>query len=329
MSAPTSFKAYRLFGSGDRPTGRIVAMPPSELSAGDVLVRTAYAGVNYKDALAAHGINGIVRNFPRTGGIDLFGTVSSSGDPRFEAGDPVMVHGFGIGVDHDGGFAEYARVPGDWVMPLPAGLTLHEAASLGVAGYTAALSLHLMELNDVVPEGGPIAVTGATGGVASLAIAMLARRAYSVTAITRKSHERAYLELLGAAEVVGAAIHAATRPLERGLWAGALDSVGGETLGWLTRTMQPSGVIAAFGNAGGTALDTTVLPFILRGIRLIGINANSPMPLRRRVWEWIATDLKPPHLSSIVEEIGLEELPQAFDRLLGGSARGRYLVVFR
>lgn len=323
----SSFRAYRLFEGKEKPEGRIVTMKVDELPAGDVLIRTAYSGVNYKDALAAHGINRIIRTFPRIGGIELVGRVEESRDGRFRKGDAVIVHGFGIGVDHDGGFAEYARVPADWVMPLPAGLSERDAAVCGVAGYTAALSIHLMELNGLTPEAGKVLVNGATGGVGSIAIDMLARRGYRVTAVTGKEAERDFLVRLGAAEVLPrGSLEMGRRPLEQGLWAGAVDSVGGEMLAWLTRTMQQDGVIASFGNAGGMDLHTTVLPFILRGVRLLGIRANSPMELRRVVWGRIAGDLRPRHLDEIGRTIGLEDLPETFTRLLESRSRGRAVV---
>jgi putative YhdH/YhfP family quinone oxidoreductase len=323
----SSFRAFRLFEGKDKPEGRVVTMRVDELSPGEVVIRTAYSSINYKDALAAHGINRIIRTFPRIGGIDLVGSVVQSADARFKEGDRVIVHGFGIGVDHDGGHAECARVQGDWVMPLPPGFTEREAASCGVAGYTAALSIHLMELNGLAPENGKVLVNGATGGVASVAIDMLAARGYSVTAVTGKESERDFLMRLGASEVLPrASLEMGKKPLEKALWAGALDSVGGEMLAWLTRTMQPDGVIASFGNAGGMELHTTVLPFILRGIRLLGINANSPMPLRRIVWDRISGDLRPRHLETIAHAIRLEELPAAFARLLEGRSKGRTIV---
>ena len=323
----TEFKAYRLFDNGERPIGRVVTMRLEELSPGDVVIRTAYSSVNYKDALAAHGVNKIIRKYPRIGGIDLFGTVVESRDPRFNAGDAVMVHGFGIGVDYDGGHAEYARVSADWVIRLPQGLTLREAAAIGVAGYTAALSIHLMELNGLNPCGGKVVLNGAAGGVASIAIDMLAGRGYSVTAITRTSESTDYLSQLGATEVVQrSSLVMGKRPLETALWTGALDSLGGESLAWLIRTMQTDGVIASFGNAAGQELNTTVLPFILRGVRLIGVNANSPMPLRKEVWAKISGPLKPRHLDTIVKEISLDDLPDAFAQLVAGRTRGRFVV---
>ena len=323
----TRFTAFRLHEGAERPDGRLVELSVDELSPGDVTIRVAYSSLNYKDALAAAGMNKLVTRFPRIGGIDLAGTVAASRDDRFRAGDPVVVHGFGIGIDHDGGHAQYARVAADWVMPLPRGLDLLEAASLGVAGYTAGLSLHLMELNGLEPGRGAVVVTGATGGVASVAIDMLAQRGYRVTAITGKAAEERYLRELGASEVLMRRdLEMGRRPLEKARWAGAIDSVGGETLAWLTRTMQPEGVITSFGNAGGAELNTTVMPFILRGVRLIGINANSPMPLREVVWAKIAGEYRPSHLREIARLIALGELPEAMARMLKSETRGRTVV---
>ena len=324
----SEFTAFRLYpGESNKPQGRLVRLTPEDLSPGNVLVRTAFASVNYKDALAAHGINRIIRTLPRIGGIDLVGHVAASADPRLREGDAVIVQGSGVGVDHDGGYADYARVPGDWVLPLPAGLDLREAAFIGVAGYTAALSIDLMALNGLAPERGKVVVNGATGGVASLAIDMLAAQGYEVSAITGKPAAHDYLKALGAREILGREVAGGeARPLEAARWAGAVDSVGGEALAWLTRTMQPEGVIAAFGNVGGAVLETTVLPFILRGVRLIGVNANSPMPLRRRIWDRLASDLKPRHLETVGRTIGLADLPVAFQRLLDARVQGRLIV---
>jgi putative YhdH/YhfP family quinone oxidoreductase len=323
----TRFHAYRLFEDQGKVHGRVVEMSVDELSAGEVTLRVAYSSINYKDALAATGQGKIIRAYPRVSGIDLAGTVVSSRDARYREGDEVVVHGFGIGVDTDGGHAQYARVSGDWVLPLPAGLDLLDAATIGVAGYTAALSIHLMELNDLRPESGNVVVSGATGGVGSIAIDMLARRGYQATAITGKDAEHDYLRQLGATEVLSRnSLEMGTRPLEKALWAGAIDSVGGEFLAWLTRSMQPYGTIACFGNAGGAELHTSIIPFILRGVRLLGINANSPMPLRRSVWQRIATDLRPRHLDRIAHLIALEELPAACAQQLKAETRGRTVI---
>lgn len=327
---PGDFQAFRLLAGDPEPTRQLTRLSLADLSPGNVVIQVAFSSINYKDALAAKGLNSIIRHWPRIGGIDLTGTVLDSGDARFKPGDAVVVHGFGIGVEHDGGHAQMARVPADWVLPLPAGLSLFEAAVIGVAGYTAACSLHAMEQNGLAPEQGPVLVTGATGGVASLAIDMLAQRGYPVTAMTGKAQETDYLRQLGASQVIGRlAPQPQPKPLEKAQWAGAIDSVGGATLAWLTRTLLPGGVIAAFGNAGGPELATTVLPFILRGIRLIGINANSPMALRQQVWHKIATDYRPAHLAQIAQVIALHELPIHLDRMLAGQLRGRTVIDMR
>jgi putative YhdH/YhfP family quinone oxidoreductase len=326
----TTFQALRLHAGEPEPERRIETLKLEDLSPGNVVIEVAYSSINYKDALASRGRNSIVRRFPRVGGIDLTGRVAQSDDERFKLGDEVLVHGFGLGVDHDGGHARFARVPGDWVMHLPEGISLFEGAVLGVAGYTAALALHWMEHNGLAPDRGPVLVSGATGGVASIAIDMLAARGYRVTAMSGKTDAHEELQALGASEVIGRLEHQADpKPLEKARWAGAVDSVGGETLAWLTRTMQPDGVIAAFGNAGGPELDTTVLPFILRGVRLIGINANSPMPLRLEVWAKIAGIYRPSKLARIAHRIALEQLPEHMDRMLDGELRGRTVVQMR
>ncbi|NSX17454.1 oxidoreductase [Cupriavidus taiwanensis] len=325
----TRFLAYRLHArdTGARPDGRITELTFADLPPGEVLIRVAYSSVNYKDALAAAGRNAIIRQYPRTGGIDLAGHVAASDDPRFREGDAVIVHGFGIGVDHDGGHAQYARVRADWVMPLPAGLTLLEASTLGVAGYTAALALHWMEHNGLAPGHGPVLVSGASGGVGSVAVDILSTRGYEVCAMSGKEGEHTYLRELGASSVIAPEVAAQSgKPLETARWAGAVDAVGGPVLAWLLRTMQPDGVIASFGNAAGPELDATVLPFILRGVRLLGINANSPMALRQRVWAKLAAEYRPRRLASIGQVIGLHELPEAMDRMLSRGTRGRVVV---
>jgi acrylyl-CoA reductase (NADPH) len=323
------FRAYRVFSDGGKVAGRVVEMSVDELSAGGVVIKTAYSSVNYKDALAATGTGGkIIRNFPRIGGIDASGTVVSSTDGRYKAGDEVICTSYDFGVDHDGGYAQYCRVPADWVVPLPKGMTLHEAATFGVAGYTAGLAMELLELNGMAPGNGKVLVNGATGGVATLAIDMLAKNGYSVTAVTGKDSEQDFLKKLGAQEVLSRhKLDLGSRPLEKALWAAAFDSVGGEQLTWLTRTVQPNGLIASFGNAGGIELKTTVLPFILRGVRLIGVNSgDTPMPLRRKVWQRLAMDLKPRHLGEIAHIISLDDLPAYFERMLKGQIKGRAVV---
>ncbi len=325
----TTFKAFRIYNENDTVAGRVVDTTLADVMPGEVVLKTAYSSVNYKDALAATGTGGkIIRNYPLTGGIDAAGTVVSSTDPRFTAGDEVICTSYDMGVAHDGGYGEYCRLRADWVVPLPQGLTLFEAMALGTAGYTAGLAVELLELNGLAPGSGKVLVNGATGGVATLAIDMLARQGYDVTALTGKAGEEGFLKAIGARQVLlRSALDPGKRPLEKPLWAAAFDSVGGEQLTWLTRTMQPEGLIASFGNAGGAELHTTVLPFILRGVRLIGVNsATTGMPLRRKVWQRLASDLKPQHLERIAYTIGLEDLPAHFDKLLKGQARGRAVV---
>lgn len=322
------FKALRVFSENDKVSGRVVEMTLDELSAGEVVLKTAFSSVNYKDALAATGAGKVIRSFPRIGGIDVTGTVESSVDPRFKPGAEIICTSYEFGVAHDGGFAQYCRVPVGWVVPLPKGLTLREAATLGVAGYTAGLAVELLELNGMAPANGKVLVNGATGGVGTLAIDILAKLGYHVVAVTGKDAEHDFLKQLGAKEVLSRhKLEMGARPLERALWAAAFDSVGGEQLAWLTRTMQPDGLIASFGNAGGIEFKTTVLPFILRGVRLIGVNTGeTPMPLRRKVWGRLATDLKPRHLGEIGHDISLDDLPGYFDRMLKGQIKGRAVV---
>ena len=323
-----TFHAWRVEREGEPGFGALREMPLAPLrSAGGVLVRGAYAGVNYKDALSAAGRGKIVRTFPCTLGIELVGTVEASDDARFAAGDPVIVHGFGLAAERDGGFAQYLQAPADRVVPLPAGLALAEAATVGVAGYTAALAIDAMQANGWTAQAGPVAVNGATGGVASIAVDMLAGLGAEVHALTRQPDD-GWLRGLGAA-VVAPPLAPGGRPLEGATWSGAVDSLGGAALDALLRTMRPDGVVAAFGNAAGNDLSTSVLPFILRGVRLLGINANSPMPLRRRIWARIGDDLRPRHAASIATTIRLAELPRAFEALLEGRGRGRFVVDLR
>lgn len=325
-----SFKAFRIFEENGKSAGRFVELTMDDLDPGEVVIRSVYSGVNYKDALAATGAGKVIRRFPCVGGIDIAGVVESSVDERFKAGDSVLVTGYDMGVAHDGGFSEFVRVPADWVVPLPDGLSLLDAMTLGTAGFTAALSIHRMEQNELRPENGKVIVTGATGGVSSLAIQMLSQRGYRVTALTGKDGEHDYLKSLGAHEIISRHdLLMGNRPLEKAQWAGALDSVGGETLAWLTRTTQQNGVITAFGNAGGIELHTTVLPFILRGVRLIGIDsAATQMPLRSAIWRRLASDLLPKNLSGIAHVVPFENLPDTFMPLLQGQSRGRSVIQF-
>jgi len=323
-----SVRAFRVFDDNGTIRGRVVSLAVDDLSAGDVVIEGVYSSVNYKDALAGTGTGKIMRRFPLVGGIDVAGTVASSTDARFRAGQPVLVTGYDLGVAHDGGYAQIVRVPADWVVPIPDDLTAREAMAIGTAGFTAALSVVDMERNGLTPAAGPVIVTGATGGVGSLAIQMLAGRGYQVTALTGKDGEHAFLKSLGAAEVLSRhTLQMGTRPLEKAQWAGAVDAAGGDMLAWLTRTMAYNGTIASSGLTAGTDLHTTVLPFILRGVKLLGIDSVAcPARARTEVWRRLASDLKPRHLDAIAPEIPLEGLPDAFATLLKGGARGRFVV---
>jgi acrylyl-CoA reductase (NADPH) len=327
-----TFRALRVFDENGSIHSRVVDAKLSELSsAGDVLdvvIRAAYSSVNYKDALAATGAGKIIRRFPLVGGIDVSGTVASSSDRRFAEGDEVLVTGYDLGVANDGGYAEYVRVPADWIVKVPSGLTLFDVMAIGTAGFTAALSIVELEGNGLQPSNGPVIVTGATGGVGSLAIQSLAARGYRITALTGKDDQHEFLKSLGASDVLSRhTLQMGTKPLEKMLWAGAVDAVGGDTLAWLTRTMMYGGAIANSGLTGGTELKTTVLPFILRAVKLLGIDsAMCPMDRRLETWRRLATDLKPAKLTAAVREITLHELPDAFATLLKGQAVGRFVV---
>lgn len=324
-----TFRAYRIFNEDGKTASRFVEMTLDELDAGEVVIRTAYSCVNFKDALAATGAGKVIRRFPCVGGVDAAGVVESSQDARFKPGDEVVVTGYDMGVAHDGGYSEFVRAPADWVVPLPTGLSLFDAMALGTAGFTAALAIHRLEQNDLKPGNGKVIVTGATGGVGSLAIQMLAQRGYHVVALTGKDSEHAYLKALGAHEILrrGDVDWNSTRPLESAQWAGALDAVGGATLSWLTRTMQQNGAIASFGNTGGAELHTTVYPFILRGVRLLGVDsAATAMPLREEIWQRLSRELHPKQLGSIAHTITFSQLPQAFQTMLHGQSHGRTVV---
>jgi NADPH2:quinone reductase len=324
-----SFRACRIFEPGGGDGARLVRMETDELSPGDVVVRVRWSGVNYKDALAVTGRGKILKRFPLNAGIDASGVVLASSDARFRAGDGVLVNGMGLGESHDGGFAERLRVPADWVVPLPAGLDLREAMALGTAGFTAALAVHRMELNGQRPEQGPIVVTGATGGVGSVAVSILSARGYEVTAVSGRPGHRSYLESLGASEVRRPEeLALGTRPLEAARFGGAIDNVGGALLAGLTRHVGLWGQIACIGMAGSADLQASVFPLILRGVSLLGISsANCPMPLRSEVWNRLGGELKPPALGSIVSAVvPLEGVAEAAAALVERRALGRILV---
>lgn len=323
------FKAFLIEENDGKIKSGFVRMEEAQLDAGEVTIKVAYSSVNYKDALAATGMGRIVKRFPCVGGIDLSGTVESSSDPRFQPGDPVLATSFDIGIAHHGGYAEYARLPADWVRPLPAGLSLREAMALGTAGFTAALAIVRMEENGLTPDKGPVIVSGATGGVGGLAVDMLAKLGYRVTALTGKEAEFDYLKRLGAAEVMfrSSLDLSRIRPLDKALWAGAVDSLGGDVLAWMASTMKPGGTIASIGLAAGTSLNTTVMPFILRGVSLLGIDSVFVgEPYRSRVWERLGSDLRPRNLCEMTHTVCFDELPGVFDSYMKGTARGRLVV---
>jgi len=323
------FKAFRIHSEGGKIVARFDELALDDLSPGDVVIRVTHSGINYKDALAATGAGKILRRYPLVGGIDLAGIVESSGDARFAPGSAVLVTGCGLSETHDGGYAQFARVPGDWVIPMPRGLDAFTAMALGTAGFTAALAIHRMEQNGQEPGGGPIAVTGASGGVGSLAIDMLSARGYRVVAVSGKADAAPYLKELGASEVLPrAGLDLGSRPLENARFGGAIDNVGGETLTWLTRTVDFWGNIASIGLASGAAFSMTVMPFILRGVALLGINSSATRrEWRLAVWQRIATDLRPRHIERIVTRtIELGELPAAFPAYLAAGITGRTVV---
>ena len=323
------FRAYRI----DQQDGEIIAdfatLNLDELSAGDIVIKVSHSTINYKDALAATGAGKILRSYPLVGGIDLAGTVVSSEDERFSEADAVLVNGCGLSETRDGGYAEYARVAADSVVPIPDGLGAAEVMQIGTAGYTAALAIHRMEQNRQTSDGGPVVVTGATGGVGSIAIDMLAGRGYEVVAVTGKAESADYLNSIGAREVlIRDDIDLGKRPLEKAEWGGAIDNLGGDYLVWLTRTVKYGGNIASIGLAASHELNTTVIPFILRAVCLLGINSvDTPRNLRLKVWQRIGDDLKPEHLNVIGNRtIGFEELPDAFQAYLDGTIVGRTVV---
>jgi len=325
-----TFKAYRTYEDQGIVASRFVDMEVDELDPGDVLVRTKYSTINYKDALSYNGTGRIMRKFPTVAGIDMSGTVESSSDPRWRKGDKVIVHAYDMGVAHDGGYSEYVRVPGDWVVRRPEGMTAFDAMTLGTAGFTAALAIHLMQHNGLEPSKGPVAVTGATGGVGCVAIEVLAKLGYDVVAITGKAKEEGeWLRSIGAKEVLARqSIDLANiRPLGASTYAGAIDNLGGDMLAWLLSMQKIGGTVAAVGLAADMKLITTVAPFILRGVHLIGVDsANCPMALRQMLWNKLAVAWRPDRVHDQVRTIDFDDLPTHFDAYLKGMVRGRTVV---
>jgi acrylyl-CoA reductase (NADPH) len=319
-------RAYRITGRGE---GGFVDLPVAELSPGEVLVRVEYSSINYKDALAATGASPILRHYPMNGGIDAAGIVLTSEDPRYSPGDRVVITGSGLSETRDGGYATRLRVDGDSVVPLPSQTTTFQAMQIGTAGFTAALAIHRMELAGQRPSHGTVAVTGASGGVGSIAVDMLGTAGYTVCAFTGKAAAVELMETLGAGEVRRPAdLDLPGRPMERAEWGGAIDNVGGPLLAWLLATTCYGGNVASVGLAATHELHTTVMPFILRGVSLLGVNSvETPRSLRLAVWSRIHGDLKPRHLDRIASRtLPFDELPQAFADYLDGNVIGRTVV---
>ncbi len=324
-----SFRAFRIRNDDTGYRAGVESMPVDALSPGEVLVRTAYSSVNYKDALAGTGKGKILRHFPLNGGIDVAGHVLASSDPRFREGDAVLCSGCGLSETRDGGYAEYARLQAEWTIPLPQGLSLRESMILGTAGFTAALALLRMRDNRQTPDLGPIAVTGATGGVGMFAIDIFNRAGFEVHAISGKPEHADFLESIGAREVLDRhELDLGRHPLESARFGGAVDNAGGDWLARLLACTAPYGNVASIGLAADSRLDTTVMPFIIRGVSLLGIaSAGTARDIRGEVWQHLASDWKPAHLDSIcTHEITLDGLPQAFATVLAGHSFGRTLV---
>ena len=331
MNLPAQFRAFRIHGEGAQHRAGVEDIALDALAPGEIVVRTAYSSVNYKDAIAGSGRGRILRRFPLVGGIDVAGHVVASEDPAFREGDAVLVTGSGLSETRDGGYSEYARLESRWAVPLPSGLSLRDAMAIGTAGFTAALSVYRMQANGQAPAMGPIVVTGATGGVGMLAIDVLTRAGFEAHAISGKPEHFDDLIAIGAKQCISRRdLHWGQRPLETSRWAGAIDNVGGDMLAGLTRVIHPYGNVASCGLAGGPELATTVMPFIIRGVSLLGIaSAGTPYPIRRVLWERLASDWRPAHLDRIVtREVGLDGLAGVFATMLAGDSFGRTVVRF-
>ena len=325
----TTFNAFRIHNDDAGHRAGIETIDTGALSPGEILVKVAYSSVNYKDALAGTGKGRILRTYPLNGGIDMAGHVVASTDPAFSEGDAVLCTGSGLSETRDGGYGEYARLDARWTIPLPTGLSLRESMILGTAGFTAALALLRMQDNRQTPALGPIAVTGASGGVGMLAIDIFSRAGYEVHAISGKADHFDFLRSLGARECIDRhQLGFSGKPMDSVRFGGALDNVGGAMLSGLLPLISPYGNVAICGNAGGVAFDSTVMPFIIRGASLLGIaSAGTARDIRDRIWQHLARDWKPQHLDRIAtREIGLDELPGIFTHMLAGDSFGRTLV---
>ncbi len=325
-----TFKAYRVHTISGKPACKFEQLTMDDLDKGDVVIKTAYSAVTYKDAMAARGVGKNVRtDRPCVTGVDLSGVVASSVDPRFREGDKVAVTNYKLGVNQDGGYADYARVPGDWIVPLPDGLSLYEAMGLGTSGLTAALAVDRLEKAGVKPEHGLLAISGATGGVGSLAVDMFAKRGFEVAAISGKKEQEGFLRQIGAKKILSREdLLTDKAPLAPPLFAAALDNVGGVYFDRLAARLQPYGKLAVAGMAVGAELSTTVLPWVLRAIDVLGINVSRQLHMeeRKRLWKRMATDLKPDHLAAISRPIPFEKLDETMDQFFNVTAVGRIVV---
>jgi acrylyl-CoA reductase (NADPH) len=324
------FKALVAERDGDDVRRELRTLTPDDLPDGDVLVRVGWSSVNYKDALAVSPKGRVAQVSPLVPGIDLAGEVVESGSDDLSPGDQVIAHGYDIGVAHHGGYAQYARVPADWVVPMPDGVDARKAMALGTAGFTAALSIARLEYDGITPESGPVLVLGATGGVGAVAVAILAQRGYEVVASTGKSDQEEWLRSLGAREVIGRDETQADsdRPLEKQRWAGVVDPVGGAATAYALRTTRYGGAVATSGLVGGLGVETTVMPFILRDVSLLGVDSvNTPMRERREIWSRLGGDLSPGDVDRLVtRELPLGEVDGYLDEVLTGAGRGRVVV---
>ena len=326
---PASFRALRVYAEGGTHRVALENITLNDLSPGNVVVRVAYSGINYKDALAVTGKGKILRGSPRIPGIDLAGHVVSSEDPRYPVGDAVLVTGCNIGEQIDGGYSEYARLPADALVPLPSGLTLQEAMAIGTAGFTAGLALKRMLDNHQSPAMGPILVTGATGGVGGIALSLFKAQGFNTAALTGKASAADYLRSIGADEVIDRhTLTMGSKPLEAAQWGGAVDNLGGDTLAWLTRTVKPWGNIASIGLAQAYTLSTTVMPFLLRGVSILGIHSvECPRAWRLELWQHLSTHWKPKGLLDVIitRTVTLDDLSTVCEEYIAGQVTGRTL----
>ena len=329
MSSPISFQAIRIFEEDGKFEQRIVERSTEDLPEGEVLIQVHYSSLNYKDALSASGNRGVTRNYPHTPGVDASGIVAASTDPDFKAGDSVIVTSYDLGMNTDGGFGEYIRVPAAWVLTLPEGLTLQEAMIYGTAGFTAAQSFWELQTAGCKPENGPVLVTGAAGGVGSITVRLLLKAGYEVAAVSGHDTGKSLLKELGVQQILDRkdAVDDGNRPLLKTQWNGVIDNVGGPPLSKALKTTKPGGVITTCGNVAGAELSTTVFPFILRGLRLIGIDSqNCPCDLRKKLWELLATDWKLPNLNAGLKEVSIEEMMNEIELILRSEVKGRVVL---